>query len=512
MSIKVVNLVNETVPIASLGYTLAPFETKIFPYTSIPADLQALDAAWRVQVDFMEDSAPVQILGGTGGRNVLANGSGYQLSGHRKLTNLAMYRYRSAPNTTGSALNWTTGIKLETERHYDGLAVVICNCITAIMKGVKAVVAASETFSQSTQDTRYRPVVGGVTYNTLRGGTDAYGWDQCTFSSGASSTVDVPASSGGTDDLKLQNSTSVISDVMPISSVDRADGSSLPIAMARINYDPTVVDGRGNWPFIAVVGEYTTSSGRKIDIGTSGADCIGTAGSLLGSNMASSSAAMMWAYIVARHTSGVCTVAGMGDSHKEQSGILSPAGEDLSSNYVLRACHDLSTRKRPVVPANLGLSSRNSASYTAHGKTVMEVIRPTILLYQIFSVNDAQTSQRKVQDRLQEAMALIKWCQDRDIFVILESPTLDQRPAYNTAPMHAARMWLTSRVLDLADSAGCGFADYTGLFTLVSGVDNYKSGYKSSVDDFHMSVQGMKEIMYPQAKLAIQRAMAYLGI
>lgn len=56
MTIQVVNLTNTSIPVASLGYTLKPFESQRFANNSIAADLMDLDVRKQIQVEVVSDS------------------------------------------------------------------------------------------------------------------------------------------------------------------------------------------------------------------------------------------------------------------------------------------------------------------------------------------------------------------------------------------------------------------------------------------------------------------------
>jgi hypothetical protein len=418
-------------------------------------------------------------------------------AGNSLLSPQAMYRLRSLPNTTGSATLMTSSLKLEVAASFDAIGLAALNCLATPLNNFKAVVAATETFSQATQASRYQPVVGGTTYNALRAGA-LYGWDLVTWSGAGSATV--PASAGGTVAARLAAPGLVVSDMMPSTDVPRADGGEHPIAMYRNTCDLT----GGNWPFLAATGEFTTVTGRKYDVGQSFNDAVGT----LGNTLSAATAALHWAYPIIRHSRSVASIAVIGDSHVEQNLTGVP---EVASNYVLRACQQLSTRARPVVSQNLGLSGHGSDTYVKHAKVLLEAVRPTVAMIHVFSVNDGAPTDSMVRTQLQQGLELMRWCQARNIYPILCTPTLDQRTANNQAANHAARVWLRDRILDFAGAAGVTVCDFSAMFEVVAGVDNYKAGYKYALDDFHMSPQAIEEIMRPAAVRAISEALYRLG-
>lgn len=419
-------------------------------------------------------------------------------AGNALLSPQAMYRLRSLPNTAGSATLMSSSLKLEVEAPFDSLGLVAMNCLTTPLNNFKAVVAATETFSQATQASRYQPVVGGTTYNALRAGA-LYGWDLVTWS--AAGTATVPAGTGGTVAARLAAPGLVVSDMMPIIDVPRADGGTYPIAMYRNTCDLT----GGNWPFLPVTGEFTTTGGRKYDVGQSYNDAVGT----LGNTLSAALAALHWAYPIVRHSRGVASIAVIGDSHAEQVNLTGMP--EPSSNYVQRACQQLSTRARPVVSQNLGLSGHVSDTYVKHAKVLLEAVRPTVAMIHVFSVNDGAPTDAIVRTQLQQGLELVRWCQARNIYPILCTPTLDQRTANNQAANHAARVWLRDRILDFTGATGVTVCDFSAMFEVVAGVDNYKAGYKYTGDDFHMSPLAIDEIMRPAAVRAISEALYRLG-
>jgi hypothetical protein len=116
-----------------------------------------------------------------------------------------------------------------------------------------------------------------------------------------------------------------------------------------------------------------------------------------------------------------------------------------------------------------------------------------------------------VRTQLQQGLELMRWCRARNIYPILCTPTLDQRTANNQAANHAARVWLRDRILDFAGATGVTVCDFSAMFEVVAGVDNYKAGYKYALDDFHMSPLAIEEVMRPAAVRAISEALYRLG-
>lgn len=411
-------------------------------------------------------------------------------------------RYPRPVRSNTSALRWTGnaggsvgalsdavtyGFKIEAEAPFDAVALMWVNYETGAVGNCKAVVAPTETFQTDTQDRRYRPMVGGVAYNALRG-TGSYGWDAVTW--GGAATVNLPAAGGAAAPQ------AVVSDFMPINSVPRADGGTRPLLLVRA-YHNGATDGAYSYESRNYNGSYNAASsanrGRLIDTCTFAGDAVGT----LASSMLVNSKSFLIAPIF-RYRYNAVTVANVGDSISMGTG--SASGLD---NWNRRACYDLSTPTAPVVPMNMGFASQTSTTYLGAAKVILAAAKPTIAFYFPYSPNDSiSTNARRVQDAMARCAEFIDFCNTNRIIPILATPV----PNNNlTAAEDALRKEIAANVRAIGSANAVMVADFTSVTGDGATPERWLAGLNS--DTLHPSDAG-HEAMSAVAKAAIVRAMA----
>lgn len=129
----------------------------------------------------------------------------------------------------GSNNSQTAYFRIEAEAPFSGVQLRIFSCESVPSTGWTAVVAATETCAEDTSQNCYQPIVGGVAYNSM--GTP--GWTQVTQN--GSTSMSIPAGTGGLNITKICSS-----DIIPISSVPRADGGVRPAILIRLFHPGSV--------------------------------------------------------------------------------------------------------------------------------------------------------------------------------------------------------------------------------------------------------------------------------
>lgn len=382
----------------------------------------------------------------------------------------------------------TYGIKIEAEADFDAVALLWVNHESTAVNNCKAVVAATETFLTDTQDRRYRPVVGGTVYNTLRGASAPYGWDAVTW--GGAPTVNIP-SAGGAAAPQV-----VVSDFMPISSVPRADGGARPLLLIRA-YHNGATDGAYTYESRNYNASYNAATpdnrGRLIDTSVFAGDAVGT----LANAMLIGTKSFLLAPIF-RFRHNTVTVASVGDSISAGTG----SAGGLSS-WNRRACYDLSTPLAPVIPMNMGYASQPTATYLGAARVILAAARPTIAFYFPYSPNDAiSTSQRKVMDAMARCADFIDFCNANSIVPIIATPV----PNNNlTEAEDALRKAIASAVVAMGAARDVVVADFGAVTGDGATPERWRAGLSS--DALHPSDAG-HEAMAVAAKAAISTVLA----
>lgn len=384
---------------------------------------------------------------------------------------------------TARAVNETYTLKTESEAPFDAVAVALMSYENLATNSWKAVVAATETFSTASQDSRYRPVVGGVTYNSLRGAAD-YGWDSVTWS--GASTINIP---GGATNA---SPAVVLSDFMPINSVPRADGGTRPLVLMRVHHDGST-NGSHTFAqrnFAPWLTASANNRGRLFDIGTFAGDAVGT----LSSSITITDKSFLM-FPVFRYRSNVVTVAAVGDSISQ--GLGSATGLD---NWVRRACYDLSTSARPIVPMNVGMSSATTVTFLSHGKIVLSLTRPNIAFYSPHSPNDNINTNRGVQNAMARAADFISFCQSNRIVPILSTPT----PRNDLTADDVYRRQIRDAVRAMGTAGQCIVADFAAATGDGAIPERWLAGL--NFDNIHPNDAGY-DAMAAVARQAIVRAL-----
>lgn len=467
-------------------------------------------------LDGVADDAAAFIAAGATGRPILVNGPSVYLSanatgnfyseetvvingpGDAYIRNMAA-RTDRVRRTNNSVMRWhgnaggsigvttedvTYTLKMEAETEFDSVALMWVNYEVSPLPNCTAVVAATDTFNMGTQDTRYRPMSNGVVKNTLRGPTDFYGWDTVTWD-GVSS-VTVPAGAGAAAPGV------VVSDFMPIVSLPRTDGGTRPLVLMRYR-PPTATPF--NFEQLNYSSWRTASAnnrGRLFDVGQFTGDAIGNLNNSMIQGIRTTFVSPIF-----RFRRNVVSVAAVGDSIT--MGVGSASGLD---SWNRRACYDLSTPDRPVVPSNCGLASQTSATYLGFGKKVLAASKPTVCFYFPYSPNDNVASTRARFDEMARAADFVDFCTENGIIPILCTPV----PATNkTAANDAIRVQVANDILAMGASGSVIVADMRAATTgaVVGGVEQWLPGLNS--DQLHPSDAG-HDAMAVAARKAIQRA------
>lgn len=353
----------------------------------------------------------------------------------------ALHRWMGA-FSSGDTSNATYGMKWMVEADFDQVGFLILHREATKATGWSLVAAATETASIATQASTFHPIVGGTAYNAVRGSTDTYGWESYTV-------PDIP--SGGTLTLPAYS----LVPPAAFSSVPRADGGIGRLLMARVHKNGSAGEPK-SFRFSAKFDNMRTPNaanrGRIIQVGSVGSDAVGTLGTslTLGSQVPT-------LFPIVRYRRPVITVAAVGDSITEN---FAETTEGLT-NYMLRACADVSTESVPVIAQNYGLSSQGGAVYLPHFKLMAAQSPPSIAFFFPFSPNDIATpTRRSVQDGLARMAEFVDFCRANRIYPVLCTPLPNN--GYAQTPDDFRKL-VKATVLSAAGSWGVTACDFSAL-------------------------------------------------
>lgn len=415
----------------------------------------------------------------------------------------------STNNNAGSLLaNNTWQVKITAEADFDAVRVIYLNHMSNTVT-VAASVAATETAATDSTANLSDPIVGGTAYAVLDSTTDAYGWRSVTWA-GASS---VSATAAATPTGQIPNTPAMpyvipsinASDWIPLRSVPRADGGTLPLLLLRF-----YIDGAANaFGYTADATKYplmrtvtAANRGRIVqmsNVGNNGVTNPAFKPSFLGST------AIPFAIQFRCRRRGA-TVLVVGDSITENNGLVA----DRLSNWGLRACADLSTAGFPIAAVNCGCSSMPTTTYWQHGKQMLNAIKPDVAVYAVWSPNnqpftDAALTRYNVSNMLAQAQDFVDYCQQNGVTPILLTGIPYVSMTESTDP---ERKWLVAEVNKMGSGGHCIVVDTNAAIGDGATPERIKSAYNYG-DGIHPNESAIESVIVPLIKAAIQQALMY---
>lgn len=310
------------------------------------------------------------------------------------------------------------GYKMEAEAPFDAVKFVWVNRAGNSITGCTLIAAVTETAEYSTAAKLSTPIIGGVSYPALAGGTDINGYYTATWNGAASGDIGSGASA----------STYGLTDWIPVSSVLRTDGGSRPLIMWAAQHDGST---GGNHAFMGTVPSgylmrvpTAENRGRFVQTHTktAGASAPDPAQTALIFNFNAYEVFPIFRYRVPS-----ITVMVAGDSTEQNDAILL----DGMSSWGWRACMDVSTPAKPINYINAGCSSKDAAEYWARAQELINAgVVPDVLVISPLSVNgtDWAALDRRFQTGRARALEIIDYAKSKGIARVVFIPLLP----YNT--------------------------------------------------------------------------------
>lgn len=265
---------------------------------------------------------------------------------------------------------------------------------------VQAIVAATETAARNNATNAFQPIVGGVAYNTILSNppaaTPIKGWMRATFRDAQFDTI--PAACfppvgrrlGGSNALvnglytnNSQVSRFLCTDVIPLPSVPRADGGTLPLLMARVHIN----GGRITTLSSTLVQEYsafaTTPGSRLMQLYTTSNDGVGTLSNVPADPATLGGGIYLWPEFIYKTPVRSLLIA------DDSRGASNYNGKGLGP-WGLEAALELSTPQSPVCPAVMGGSGHTQDEFLTMLRNALEAGHScTDLLMPCWSQNGA---------------------------------------------------------------------------------------------------------------------------
>ncbi len=360
-------------------------------------------------------------------------------------------------NQLGSAgaAGYTWYGKRQVPCEFDAIQLVIGQNITDTPT-IKAIVAVTETAAVDTDPNRYQPIVGGATYATVDA-AEQYGWRSVTWGGAASATFPVNA-------LRSQfNRDFLTSDIIPLSSVPRADGGAGNLLMWRIYASGATISFVGVTPLATP--DQTThgdlviqSSYRSAIDATTG----GTINSLPGSITNSS----LFVGVVLYSRGRAVSMIGIGDSITQQDGLVA----DKVSSWGQRAAQLCIDAGIPTGWINAGCSGYPTATYQPQGKNQITTYKPHLALYAAWSPNDtslgmtAAQLRGAIQTMAGRTMDFINHCAANGVHPILLTG-IPYKKHLNTAALDQQRKDYNARIRAMGEAGVCSVLDMDAIIS-----------------------------------------------
>lgn len=389
--------------------------------------------------------------------------------------------------TALSSSKFTATVQKEEEAHFDAVRLVAVNRAANAIGAISAVVGTSERIAAPAASGAAMvasPVIGGTAYPSLQGNTDVNGFRSVTWNGGPSGAI---AAANFAQQIAL-------SDWIAKSSIDRVDiPGARPLSLVRAFVDGTVTPTAfmSNYP-VGLQAPTTPMRGRVIQ----SSNTIGVDGTAVLGVVSSAAQLGLEVYPILRYRRPVFSVWIAADSLGANDGLVS----DKVSNWTSRACYDLSTPDRPVVPSNMAASNQSSQTYIGITRAFLAagVPAPSCLIVAPASVNDAGYDLNFQERHCSQALECLRLAADYKIpFVVMYG--LLPNDGANLAQDNI-RKSTNAKLRAIATASGAAWLDFAGIGDGAS-PERWVAKYK--FDTLHFNELAIEEILAPALRTLI---------
>jgi len=396
---------------------------------------------------------------------------------------------------SGSAVNVSAGLstgafslgaKIAVEGEFTAVRVVIVNRAANAINNNRIIIGVTETAATDTDANLQQVVIGGIAYGQLAPANTVNGFFPATFA--GSATVSVPAATTAVQ--------FAISDRIPLTSIPRADGGSLPLIQYRMDHDGTVDGGFCYFSTTAASAMRTPTAanrGRIIQMYT------GAALAATPANVGSIGTTAFEIFVVPDYTEPAMSVMGSGDSIVDCSGLAA----DVFSSWGFRACADASAAGRRATWMNMGGSSMDAINNWARCQEIINAgIVPDVLVIQAASVNDNsgtgwQTTSNLpalVQKSKARAIEIAQYARSKNIGRVIMVPIMPRNT--QDATQSAARVAFNDWLEGICATRGMGYLDCSALGDGAA-AERWVPAYNFGGDGIHPNELAFDEVLAP---------------
>lgn len=430
------------------------------------------------------DSTGTSLVSGDG--NVLIGPFARNVASGTKFLGAAKGGVAVNVSTGLSSSVFSLGAKIAVEGDFVGVRVVIINRAANALNNNRVIIGVTETGAIDTNANRESVVIGGTAYAQLAPANTVNGFFPVTFAGAA--TVSLAAATTAVQ--------FAISDRIPLTSVPRADGGTLPLIQVRMDHDGSA-DGSFCFFSTAAASAMRTSTaanrGRIIQMYT------GTALAATPANVGSIGTTAFEIFVVPDYVDPAMSVMGSGDSIVDCSGLST----DIFSSWGFRACADASAAGKRVSWMNMGGSSMDAANNWARCQEIINAgIVPDVLVIQPASVNDnsgagwTTTSNLPalVQKSKARAVEIAQYASSKGIKRVVMVPLLP----FNTqdATQSAARVAFNSWLSSLCAARGLSYLSVSALGDGAA-AEKWVPAYNNAADGIHPNEAAFEAVLAP---------------
>lgn len=393
-----------------------------------------------------------------------------------------------------SAIDYCSAVKQEMEAAFVAVRFARINRGNQALLNGQGVVFVSETMAVDTSANLAFPKINGTTYGQLAGATDQLGFRALTWGGAATLANQAAAIAAPTINL---------SDWTAIRSVARAAGepSTRPVLGWRWEH---LGSTNGNWAFA------TISANPRTPLASMRGRTFVAAKYAGGGAIADLSTAKTFTvdtiyqdiYPIVRFSVPVFSVWGVGDSITSCTGITT----DGMSAWGHKACADLSTPLRPVVWANLGVSSMASSDFWLNTKALLSagVPPPSMLVLNVASINEYGSTPNVRQAEIVQNVAAdaVGICRQYGIPYLVMWGTLPNENIA-TSLLDSIRVQANSDAYAYSQAVRCIWLDTTGLGDGAS-PERWIPTYR--FDAFHPNEVAQDAVLVPRLSAVIKAA------
>jgi hypothetical protein len=419
----------------------------------------------------------------TGGIELLAGGKDVIAAAGILIKNQAVFIDDPIGNQLGGAgaAGYTWYGKRQVPCDFDAVQLVIGQNLTTTPT-VKAIVAVTETAAVDTDANRYMPISGGAPFNVLDA-AEQVGWRSVTWGGAATATFGANAS-------RSQFARDFLtSDIIPLSSIPRADGGNGRLLMWRVYASVDTISFIGVTPLATP--DATTHGDMILQASyRSAVDATTSLASTPGGITNSS----LFMGVVLYSRGKAIGVIGIGDSITQQDGLVS----DKVSSWGQRAAQLLIAQGKNVGWINAGCSGYPSATYLPQGKAQISTYKPHVAVYAAWTPNDISgfTTEAQIRGAIQtmagRTIDFLAHCRTNGVYPILNTGIPDIQ-VLNTAAKDNLRKAFVARIREMANKGLCGLLDMDALISDGASPANIKAAYQvasESPNFVHINVAG----------------------